>query len=142
MFKVIFEFHPDGTYSVLSGDDDELMEADMNDTADLCYSDDTECQCASIFPYTSASRPTARNMMINTQGVSTKSTTSDPLRADNSASDLHVDTPMEHEVSSHPHRSELRLYEVQRKMRRWCDDPETYLQHVFIMSEEHEARRI
>ena len=139
VFKVIVQFHPDGTHSVLSGEDEEIMEADMNDTADLCYSADTECKCASIFPDTSASRPKARNMMINTQGASTRSTTSDPLRTDNSVNDLPVDTLIEPLVSSHPRRSELRLSSVQRKMRRWCDDPETYLQHVFSMSQEHEA---
>jgi hypothetical protein len=90
VFKVTVQFHPEGHFTVLTGDE-EVMEADLKDTNTVTYSEkDTETTCASIFPDTSASRPKAGNMMIHTQGASTGSTNSDPFRTEHSVSKLPV----------------------------------------------------
>ena len=65
VFRVIIQFHPDGQFTVCSGENDITAEPTEVDTDTLAYVADTACTCASIFSDNSASKVPFKNMYIN-----------------------------------------------------------------------------
>ena len=129
VFKVVVSFHPDGKYTVCAGEN-EMMEPNEKDTAQLEYSDDTPCTCASIFPGSSASKEPLKNMFIRTQESMAKPSPTDHSGADVSAGKLPANARIERVISAHPQRKTV------GDSASWADDESTYMQHVFHMSKE------
>ena len=129
VFKVVFDFHPDGKFTVCSSGDDTVEPTEKN-TAQLEYSDDTPCTCASIFSGESASKVPLKNMFIRTQDTPAKPTPTDHLGVEVSTGKLPANARIETEISSHPQRKTV------GNSRSWADDESTYMKYVFHMSKE------
>jgi len=138
VFRVIVQFHPDGKFTVCSDESEITAEPTEIDTDTLAYVADTACTCASIFSDSSASKEPFKNMYINVQDTATAtSAPTDHSRGDDSPGKLPMSASIEKLPSNHPQRKFLNLAEVQgQKHAGWADDPGTFMQHVFSMSQE------